>query len=111
MATFHNTIRLSGEDLKKAVANCRKQEDAILHIYFHTRNKYTASDIHKLLEKAGFRHPITSSRRGITNLLNNGDLIKLSDMKPGIYQQPEHYYQINYIKYPLPTKTEQVKLF
>jgi hypothetical protein len=108
---FHNTIKLTGEDLKKAVANCRKQEDAILKIYFHTRDMLTASDIHKLLEKAGFRHPITSTRRGITNLFNARELIKTSDSKQGLYDKPEHFYRINHVKYPTPTQLEQAELF
>lgn len=108
--TFHNTIRLSGDQLKQAVITAAKQEDAIFVIYLNTRNRYTAWDIYGMMQRAGKKWPITSCRRALTNLMQKGDLVKLSDQKDGEYGKPEYYYQLNFLKYPTPG-LEQSKLF
>lgn len=92
--TFHNTIHLSGSDLKQAVASAKKQEEAVYLIFMHTQKKYTASDITRLTEKAGFKYPVWSNRRAITNLKNAGRLVMLDQMKMGPMGKPEHFYQI-----------------
>jgi hypothetical protein len=93
--TFHNTISLSGDALKKAVMDAEKQEDAIYLIFLHTGKKYTASDISRITEKAGRKWPLHSNRRAITNLKTSGRLIKLQEMKEGLYGKPESFYMIN----------------
>lgn len=108
--TFHNTIRLQGEDLKQAVINASRQEEAIFVIYLNTRTKWTAWDIYGMMQRAGKRWPITSCRRALTNLMQKGELVKLADQKKGEYDKPEYYYQLNFIKYPTPGLS-QPKLF
>jgi hypothetical protein len=93
--TFHNTISLSGEALKKAVMDAEKQEDAIYLIFLHTGKKYTASMITALTEKAGRKWPLHSNRRALTNLKTSGKLLKLDEMKEGLYGKPESFYMIN----------------
>src|SRR4051812_41088979 len=105
--TFHNTVNLTGEDLKKAVANASNQEAAILTIYKNTRKKFTAWDIHGMCTRAGKKWPITSCRRALTNLMNKGELSKLSEQKIGEYDKPEYYYQISFLKYPTNTGVKQ----
>lgn len=94
MKTFYNTISLSGPDLKKAVENAKKQEDAIFLIYEHTGKPYSPSQILRLTEKAGKCWPITSIRRAITNLENEGKLIKTEHMREGMFGKPEHLWAI-----------------
>lgn len=106
---FYNTIHLAGEELKTAIENATGQESAVYLIYL-TGNKYTASDVTNLTERAGRKWPIWSNRRAITNLMNRDKLVKLSEMKMGIMGKPEHYYQI--FKEPIPLKfPKQEKLF
>jgi len=91
--SFFNTIHLSGEELRKAVASAEAQEDAVYLIYKHGGNKYTAGDITRLTEKAGLKYPLWSNRRAITNLMNKGKLVKLNDKKIGSFGKPEHFYK------------------
>jgi hypothetical protein len=107
---FHNSIGLHGEELKKTVANCLRQEDAIFTIYSSTRKRWTPWDIHGMCMRAGHKHPITSTRRAITNLLNRGELTKTSDTKIGEYGKPETFYILNFLRYPSPV-LEQPSLF
>jgi hypothetical protein len=92
--TFHNTISLSGPDLKQAVLNAKKQEEAVYLIFLHTGKPYTASDITRLTEKAGLKYPLWSNRRAITNLKTAGKLVMLEEMKMGPHGKNEHFYKI-----------------
>jgi hypothetical protein len=94
MNTFHNTIHLSGEDLKKAITDAMHQEDVVYMIFCITGSKFTASDITIRTESAGKKWPIWSNRRAITNLMNKGKLAKLNEKKDGPMGKPEHYYQV-----------------
>lgn len=110
MKPYYNTNGLTGEDLKKAVANASKQEDAVLMIYLNDRRPFSPSQIQRLTEKAGKRWPITSIRRAITNLCKAGDLINTHNQVQGIYGVPENRWQINPARYPSQTP-EQISLF
>jgi hypothetical protein len=92
--TFYNTVHLSGNDLKIAIKNATSQENAVYLIFLTTGKKYTASDITNITENAGIKWPIWSNRRAITNLMNNGKLSKLPELKRGPMGKPEHYYQV-----------------
>ncbi len=107
---FYNTINLSGEELRQAVANARKQEHGIFLIYINTRKPFTASEITQLTEKAGLRYPLWSNRRAITNLMNQNHLVKLNQQKMGPMGKPEYQYQINAVKYPT-KQGEQQEMF
>jgi len=91
--TFYNTVHLAGEELRTAIRNALSQENAV-YLIFLTGKKYTASDITKITEGAGIKWPIWSNRRAITNLMNDGKLSKLDEMKTGPMGKPEHYYQV-----------------
>jgi len=93
--TFYNTISLKGNDLREAVANAKKQEEAVYLIFMHTGKPYTASDITRLTEKAGLKYPVWSNRRAITNLKTAGKLVMLDEMKMGPMGKNEHLYKIN----------------
>lgn len=110
---YHNTCNLSGNDLKEAVAKAKSQEEAVLLIYFNTRKPYTVSDILKSCERAGHRWIKVSIGRAISNLKKRKDLVMLSDKKEGMYggETKEHFYQLNFLKYPSPSIGEQSKLF
>jgi hypothetical protein len=94
MQTYYNTNSLTGEDLKKAVSDAQRQEDAIFLLYKHTGKPYSPSQVLRLMEKAGKNWPITSLRRAITNLEKQGKLIKTDEMREGLYGKPEHTWII-----------------
>lgn len=90
MQTYYNTNHLQGNELKEAVINAKKQEDAIYLIYKHTGNRFSPSQVLRLMEKAGKNWPITSIRRAITNLEQQRKLIKTGEMITGLFGKPEN---------------------
>jgi predicted HTH transcriptional regulator len=90
---YFNTNKLSDEQVVVANQQTKKQEDIILNIFFQRKQKLTASDIYNIYNNPNT--PLTSIRRGITNLKNDGKLVKIDETKIGIYGKPEHYYKLN----------------
>jgi len=96
--SFHNTTGFKGNILKQAEKHCKTQEVEIYNYFKAVTKKkpgtiLTPSMIWKIL----FQHtgtPITSIRRGITNLTEKGLLEKTERQKPGIYGKPEHYWKL-----------------
>jgi Fe2+ or Zn2+ uptake regulation protein len=89
---YFNTNKLPDEQLVIANQQTEKQEDIILNIFFQQKKKLTASDIYNVYDNPNT--PLTSIRRGITNLKNDGLLNKTDEMKIGIYGKPEHCYEL-----------------
>lgn len=110
--SFHNTTNLKNEELKEAVARARGSEKAIFEIYFRTRRPFTVSDVHGMCQRAGHNFIKVSAGRAVSNLFNSKDLVKLPETKKSDYSNAtEHYYQLNFNKYPSPTNTQQANLF
>jgi len=93
---YHNTTKLTGEELREAVSRAEDQEDAILMIYQSTGKPYTPSAILGMTTRAGHKWPLTSIRRSLTNLTYKNELIKLENMKEGLYGKKEHYWMVRY---------------
>ncbi len=92
---YYNSTSLSGEDLKQAVASAKRSQDAIMLIFDNTNCSYSPSVIHSLTTKAGLRYPITSIRRAITDLTNDGKLYHTGLTVPGPLGKPEGVWKIN----------------
>ena len=102
--SFYNTNNEYGTTLKNSEAKAKTQEDIILSIYM--KSKYlSASEVWNRYGRDEFI-PITSIRRGITNLCNSGHLQKTDDTKIGIYGKQEHIYRC-----AVATETKQLELF
>jgi len=85
---FFNTIKESGETLKKSKEDANKQEQRIMELM---TEPCTPFEVH---EKYCSKHPevpITSIRRAMSNLTDKGDLIKTDEKKK------EKYGKANYI--------------
>lgn len=81
--SHYNTTHLTGKDLEKAIQAAVTQEERIMVLFNSTPgNSYTPCEVHSLIKSMS---PITSIRRGITNLTNAGKLIKTSEQRLGIY--------------------------
>lgn len=111
--TFHNTTSLTGEELAQRVQRAASQKEAILTVFQARRDgKYTASQVHQaFVNKAGKQWPVTSVRRAITDLMNEGHLVKLAETRPGPYGDSEHYYSLNVRKHPTEPTAKQQGLF
>lgn len=110
--TYHVTTNLTPEELMNRVQRASKQKDAVLLVFIAKRGqRYAASQVHRSFIKAGKTWPITSVRRALTDLMNEGHLVKLDETRVGPYGDKEHYYQLNPRKYPTPQDNTQSNLF
>ena len=77
MKYFYNTIDETGITLAKPISNAVNQEQKVM-IIFHANpyKEYTPFGVNKILSDNGNRYPITSIRRAMTNLTEQGILIK-----------------------------------
>ena len=99
--SFYNTINEQGETLKQSQKKAKTQEELILQIF---RDNYdyatdvgycghmTASHVWKWMKIHNSNILLTSVRRAITTLCNNGVLVKSTSMRMGLYGKPEHLY-------------------
>ena len=96
---FVNTVAEEGEQLTKSKKKAITQQDKILAFFrknspmAFTPNDvriavFTANDFDKVT-------PLTSVRRGITQLTNAGYLIKTDDMRRGIYGKLNYTWKYN----------------
>ncbi|QDP64641.1 MAG: hypothetical protein Unbinned4585contig1001_5 [Prokaryotic dsDNA virus sp.] len=71
-----------------------RQEDMLYYI-FVDHKKLTASEAWTKFRKPV---PLTSIRRGMSNLQREGILLKTNETKKGMYGKPEHFYKLSQIK-------------
>ena len=88
---YYNTNNLDGQALKTAEKKTIRQEEVVLKIFGVFQKNMTASEVHKHFPK---NIPITSVRRAITNLKNEGVLEMTTEKKTGLYGTPEHFYRV-----------------
>ena len=94
--SFHKTIPLADNKLKKTEAKCKNQEDEIL-IFFKMKKRqfqyhFGPWQIHDLIY--GGVVPIGSVRRGMTNLTSKGKLKKTEKTRIGPYGMPEFLWEL-----------------
>lgn len=91
---FYNTIYYRADELKKAWADAKRQEDLVLYIFKQNPfKKYSPSDIWEFLQyTCDFKGPITSIRRAMTDLTSEGELTMLEEQKEGLWGKPEHLW-------------------
>lgn len=90
--SFHNTVHLTGYDLSVAIQKAKNQEAVVLAIMSSGR-LMSPSEVWKVGEQAGKRWLLTSVRRAISNLEDDGALIKTDTTIPGPYRMPEHCWK------------------
>jgi hypothetical protein len=89
---FYNTTNLSGNDLSESVADAQKQQK-LVETFFrkYPNQKFTPFEVHKALN---INAPITSIRRAITNLTNEGILVKTDEKRIGQYGKPNYTWTL-----------------
>lgn len=93
--SFFNTIGLTGNKLRKAVEQCQTQNEIILEI-FRIKKELTPVECHKIFEKStGTSTPLTSIRRGITQLTSRGNLIKTELKRNGLYGVENYVWRVS----------------
>jgi len=98
---FYNTTNATNPELVEYRNKAFKQDDRIIKLFEDKPRSWTPSEV--LI--AAFRHaPITSIRRSMTNLTDQGKLKKTSEQREGLYGRPECVWV-------LVGKTEQMNLW
>lgn len=91
--SYYNTTNLTGEALKKRQHSARSQEERLL-ILFNDFKMLSPSQAHKIYNRTFKPVPITSIRRAITELTQEGKLIKTDQRSLGDYGHPESCWKI-----------------
>jgi len=87
--TFFNTIDENPDELAKSQAQALTQEQRIMSCF----NQYeTPLSPSMVLSISGLNCPITSIRRAMTNLSDNGKLEKTNEFVMGNYGKKEHLW-------------------
>lgn len=94
--SFHNTIDLKSSKLVKADDNAKRQEDIIL-LLFQDGKPRNAWEAYDELCKNGYTMIKDSVKRSITNLMNDGKLIKTDIKTKGEYHIGNCQYKLNKI--------------
>lgn len=91
--TYYNTTKQKRTALEVYRTKALNQEEIIMEV-MRRYKAMTASRLWRNLQKNKLNWPITSVRRSLTNLMNQGVLRK-GDLVGGIYGRPEHIYHYN----------------
>ena len=87
--TFHNTVPISGAELLERIAGIKTQDELILFIFTnHTGYEYSACQVWQIINDRRPNKmpiPLTSIRRGISNLKKESKLVKTGNKVKGIY--------------------------
>ena len=93
--SYYNTTEETGSELAESHAKAKTQEKKILLCFHDKGNPLSASVICDMLNDA---YPITSIRRALTDMTNQGDLEKTDKKVMG------RYGTVSYTHLTLPTK-------
>jgi hypothetical protein len=91
---FFNTIHESGDELKESERKVNLQGQRILTIMQQIGKAATPAHVHAIYEIRHGGTPITSIRRSMTDMTNNGYLIKTDEMAKGRYNKPNYKWKI-----------------
>ena len=86
--SHYNTTKESGKQLEIFEQTAKNQESQILEL-MKLYKKLSPSDVQKYFSN----FPLTSVRRALTNLSNQGKLIKTDEKKKGIYGRDEYLWE------------------
>lgn len=90
---FYNTTNLQGNELRTAEQKTRSQEELIME--FFKGNPYLEASPETVQVLCPFLNdpPLTSVRRGMTNLTKAGKLIKTDNQEIGRYGAKTHLWK------------------
>ena len=95
---FYNTIGATGAELKKFQRQTETQEEKILALFEEYPNKeLTKHEVKTQLVNMGKIHertPESSISRALTDLMNDGKIIKLDKMRMGEFDKPNHLWKL-----------------
>ena len=94
--TFFNTIGETQDELSKSIAQAKSQEAKIMRCFKYYEGKYPRLRFSPsmVLKMTGLQCPLTSIRRAMTNLSNEGKLVKTNVNMKGMYGKQEHLWSL-----------------
>ncbi len=93
---YHNSTNAPPEIVVKRIKHNLKQDKRILQIFIKEKKPLTPFDVYHLhIHYFNFEIPITSVRRGITDLTSLGSLLKSNSKKQGDYSRENYTWIIN----------------
>lgn len=93
MTSFYNTTNERLHVLKQHEQKAQSQEATVKEIFTVEKKAMTAADV---LHKYPNRNvPLTSIRRALTNLVNDGFLLKTPFKKEGLFGRNNFLYRVN----------------
>lgn len=92
---YYNTTHLTQDRLREAWHQCKNQDQRVYLIMAHL-GKASASQVHEFYTRAKTyaQTPITSIRRSLNTLMNEGKISKTMDTVPGQFGKPEFLFTI-----------------
>ena len=87
--TFYNTINEQPSELAESISKAQTQEKKIIKCFKQYERPLSPSMVLSILN---INCPITSIRRAMTNLCNEGKLEKTKDYVMGNYGKKEHLW-------------------
>ena len=97
--SFYNTNKESGEELLKSSKKSSRQKIVIYDLFLLVNEPMSPSMVYTALNQ---KWPITSVRRAMTDLTDDGLLNKTEETATGLYGKKEHLWS-------LPEKTPKPK--
>ena len=98
---FYNSIGAKGVELKKFQQQIETQETKILEfLEKYPNDEFTKHEIKSNLVRLGKIHertPESSISRALTDLMNDGKIIKLDKMRMGEFDKPNHLWKLKII--------------
>lgn len=92
---YYNTNKESGKTLKRSRKKATNQEQMILAIFKENpRAKFTPETVLKKLQAVHLNYPITSIRRAMSNLKDDGYLEKTNDKAKGDWGKKVHLWKL-----------------
>lgn len=90
-ASYFNTTKAKGDELARYRSQAATQEEVIAEFFKQRPGRmFTPSELSALLPRA----PLTSVRRAISDLTARGLLTKTDEKRPGVFNRPEHAWQL-----------------
>ena len=88
---YYNTNNETGDVLRRSIDSSTKQEEVIIARFNHYKRNLSPDEIQGILvDNSETTYPITSIRRAMTNLTNDGKRKKTNIMKKGVWGKMTH---------------------
>jgi len=90
---YYNTTNLTQPELALHWDNNLKVDEMIKNIFRNYPSGLTAFEVFNKLESFGYKYPLWSVRRSITDIMNEGYLVLTDDKRAGGYGRMNKVYK------------------